>query len=775
VHGARRRGPKPGAGFLIAPGVVITCAHVAGQDFVGLRVVAAGEEVGEVRAMRRLASRGRPIADLDDYPDIAVLELDERVHACVAIDQEWPAASERFQCYGYPLEGGSVNLTPAMLSYRRLQGAEATRFLYLKDDTIMPGMSGGPVLKLSTGAVCGVMVATRSATSPDGGLAIHWVDVADELGEVLAANRAFHQRDRRWYEATTRLSARRVRFKIPQPPRFFTGRSDELQRLAAGFAESDRVVVTQAITGLGGVGKSQLAAAYVHRHLDECEIVAWVAAEDGGVADLANLAAELGLPVDGLTPTDRAERVINWLGSTDRSWLLVLDNITDAAQLTGRVPATGRGQVLVTSRNRHLGHFADVLAVDVFSRETAISYLTERGGRPKEGAGAGRLADALGGLPLALAHAAAYCADRDVSFDDYHELLEALPPASLFEESPDISYQQTVASTWQPSIAAAQQRSPLSRPLLAMIAYLAPDSIPIALVDVLVDADAGVVANKKRQDALDALQRYSLTRPGETASSLDVHRLLQRVVREDPQSAAEGPLLAAAALARVFPAAVDDPNVWPLCNDLAPHAVALSETFPETATNARDVIPTLQRLTEFLYYSGALRVAVTTGTRVLALAERMLGDEHSNTINARVNLAASYRADGRVNDAIKLEELVLTDRERLLGTEHPDMITARGNLALSYRADGRVKDAIKLEELVLTDRERLLGTEHPDMITARGNLAASYYTDGRIQKAIELQEGVLADRERLLGAEHPDTITARDGVIFLRGAIASPE
>jgi hypothetical protein len=119
------------------------------------------------------------------------------------------------------------------------------------------------------------------------------------------------------------------------------------------------------------------------------------------------------------------------------------------------------------------------------------------------------LARALGFLPLALSHAGAYCA-AGTSFDDYLELLGSLPAAELFDSHPETSYAQTVASTWQVSIQAAEREALLARPLLAMAAHLGPDAIPRALFEVLLGDASTAAARKPLLDALNALHRLSL-------------------------------------------------------------------------------------------------------------------------------------------------------------------------------------------------------------------------------------------------------------------------
>lgn len=148
-------------------------------------------------------------------------------------------------------------------------------------------------------------------------------------------------------------------------------------------------------------------------------------------------------------------------------------------QLDQCTPPSGNGRVLITSRNRDLEQIGPVLRIDVFDPDTAADYLTRRTGRHNERGPAVELAGALGGLPLALAHAGAYCA-QGTTFADYQALLDGLPPRALYDRSREAFYRQTVATTWQTSISAAEHDAPLARPVLMMAAHLAADAIPLA-------------------------------------------------------------------------------------------------------------------------------------------------------------------------------------------------------------------------------------------------------------------------------------------------------
>ena len=759
-------GPAPGAGFFVAPGKVLTCVHVIG-DSVDLVVSWERDHQSTLEApvsgrIAVLADRGRPIPALDrDYPDIAVLQIDGlQGHPCVRIDPEWPSLEDSFLVFGYPGEGGSVQRTPARLTYRGTKGTLPTAYLDLASDTVKPGMSGAAVLNLRSGAVCGVVVASKHPAHPDGALAIPWSAIDSDLANVLAANQSFNTVDKRW-EAAAAVRRERLRFRLPRVVAHFTGREDLMALLDAALSQRRVGVITQTITGLGGVGKTQLAAAYVEAHKDEFDIVAWVRADDGGIADLADLAVALALPVSGRTPPERASDTLIFLANTDRRWLLVFDNAPGPQTLTD-LPNSGHGRVLVTSRHRGgYDDFGAELAVDVFDADTARRYLLARSGRSAEATGdADAVAAALGYLPLALAHAGAYCAaGTGVPFGDYLELLEDLPSQELFDTSPEVFYQRTIAATWNISIIAAGQGAPLARPALEMMAYLAPEAIPRSFFAVLEENSA--VGRKRVADALTGLHRYSLvTMDGDQIS---VHRLLQKVIRDR----LTGPDQASAiihALTAIQRAVPDDPKLpatWPQWQELVPHIAVLASIEPVADVNAGDLVNIINRTCDFLRRSGSNLPALALATQAVPLSTAHLGSDYPHTLIARAHLALSYRAAGHTGEAVTMNEQLVSDMERVFGLNHPSTLIARGDLAASYELAGRTGEAIAISEQLVRDSERWLGSDHPDTLIARGNLAASYGSAGRTSEAIAIEERVVADRERLLGPDHPHTLTAR--------------
>jgi hypothetical protein len=203
----------------------------------------------------------------------------------------------------------------------------------------------------------------------------------------------------------------------------FTGRADLLdqlhQRLHPGQPAAVVQVQAQTLHGLGGVGKTQLAIEYAHRHAGDYDLVWWVAAEQPAAipGQLVALARRLGLPGHA----EQAETVhVLWdaLRSRDR-WLLVFDNAEHPSDLRPWWPP-GSGQVLMTSRNPTWTGLAATVSVDVLPRAEAVAFLQHRLGH--DDPALDRLAAALGDLPLALEQAAAYLEETDSSPREYLDL-----------------------------------------------------------------------------------------------------------------------------------------------------------------------------------------------------------------------------------------------------------------------------------------------------------------------------------------------------------------
>jgi hypothetical protein len=264
----------------------------------------------------------------------------------------------------------------------------------------------------------------------------------------------------------------------------FTGREAELERLGERLQKSGEVAVTQkvALHGLGGVGKTQLAVEYAWKHLGGYEAALWVKADSTETleASLAGLASVLALP-EASEQDVQTDAVLRWLKGHER-WLLIADNADtdEAARALGdRLGPNLGGHVLVTSRFGHWPTNMVHLPIDLLPPNDAIRYPQDRVAKEGQHAGdetaAGKLAEELGYLPLALEQAASFLIKTSGNFDQYREYFRNARPKLLDYHVPGAThYAASVAKTWSITL---ERLGPLSRVLLRLAAWFAPEAI----------------------------------------------------------------------------------------------------------------------------------------------------------------------------------------------------------------------------------------------------------------------------------------------------------
>ncbi|UUU44881.1 FxSxx-COOH system tetratricopeptide repeat protein [Streptomyces sp. NBC_00162] len=583
---------------------------------------------------------------------------------------------------------------------------------------------------------------------------------------------------------------------VPALASAFQPRSALRERVDAARSSGNAAVLTQVLSGGGGVGKSQLAASYAAEALgDGTDLVLWVPATEVQqvIALYAQAAVQVAAPgAVGINPEDDARAFMAWLATTPRRWLVVLDGIADPSGMDGWWPASrsDSGWVLATTRlqdARITGGGRRRVNVDVYTAAEALAYLQVRLADDDAGhlldTAAGDLAEALGYLPLALGHAAAYminedlnCAEYLVRFTDRRRQLDhVLPPTADTE-----GYGRQVAATLLLSLDAAQRTEPagLAEPALRLAALLDPAGHPHTLwttpdiCDYLTqhrtrpaetaEIPQDPVTPEQARASLRTLHQYALlnvdTRREHRA--VRIHALTARAARETTP-AADLPTLATTTGGALL-------RIWPDVDQHHPAlAAALRTNTDVLADHAGDHLwqseanRVLFRASRSLFESGLTTASTAYCQRMAFDAEHFLGPEHPDVLTARGNLAVSYSQAGRAEEAIALEEQVFTDSRRILGPEHPDTLASRANLATSYAEAGRTTASIPLLEQVLADRVRIIGPDHPSTLTTRGNLAASYREVGRIAEAITLEKQVIMDRTRILGPDHPTTLGAQ--------------
>ena len=234
------------------------------------------------------------------------------------------------------------------------------------------------------------------------------------------------------------------------------------------------------LSGLAGSGTTSAAVEYAYRHLATTRIVWQLSAEDPAVlaAEFGQLAAQLRTGRSALDPRDPVATVHAMLAAYSAEWLLVFDNAADMASVAAFLPPAGPGRVLITSQNRNWP--GQPMDVPVLAPELAAEYLVGRTDDANWQA-ARDLADELGGLPLALEQAAAYIQATGGNLAGYLALFRRRRAEMLVRGEPT-GYDKTVASTWALAFDRLQQTAPGAGGLLRLLAFCAPEAIPLRLL-----------------------------------------------------------------------------------------------------------------------------------------------------------------------------------------------------------------------------------------------------------------------------------------------------
>jgi tetratricopeptide (TPR) repeat protein len=541
----------------------------------------------------------------------------------------------------------------------------------------------------------------------------------------------------------------------------FKGREEFLSRMRESLVRGGQTaIVSQALYGLGGIGKTRAAVEYAWAHRDGYSALLFVVAETPEALrrNLAALASILVPKLDTTEDAVRLQAVLDWLVANP-GWFLILDNVDTKpamAEVEGLLGGLSGGHVVVTSRLADFSGNFQPLELDVLTVDNAASFLlarteSRRRTATDDDAKAREVATELGQLALALEQAAALIAKRRLTFSQYLEQWR-LRRDEILEWFDDTmtGYPRAVAVTWQTSVA---QLSENGQRLLERLAWLAPEKVPELLIDVPIP---GAESDNLR-DALDDLAAYSLvTRDAEGPFFL-VHRLVQDVTRRS--------LLTEGIYTRVkeslgwidqaFDGDPADVQNWTLFYPLAPHA----HTIIEHAAAVSIVQPTsklMNQLGIFLQARALPHEAEPLFQKALALDEARLGPDHPNVAVDLITLAWLLRAIDKPKEAESLIRRALTIDEKHFGPNHAEVATDLFALAGCLMDFDRADEAEPMIRRALSIRESNLGPHHPGVAIGLNNLAQVLIATGQQAEVETLMQRAIAIDENVYGHDHPN-------------------
>ncbi|MES9543637.1 FxSxx-COOH system tetratricopeptide repeat protein, partial [Actinomadura sp. NPDC000600] len=572
--------------------------------------------------------------------------------------------------------------------------------------------------------------------------------------------------------ATAEYEGPQIWGEVPRRNRSFTGRADLLARLSAESGHVTLVVPDEepsravaggatALHGFGGVGKTQLAVEYAHRHRERFDLVWWIKAEQPALiaAALAALAPRLGLePVPVPSPTDSvppgglventARQVLDALNSGNpvSRWLLVYDNAVDPEATLAWTP-DGPGQVIITSQNLDWTPDVRSLGVQVFDPSESIEFLSKRmpDVGPEE---AERLAAALGHLPILLEHASGWNRATGLSVDEYLDLFNARMGELLLQGTPQ--KEARINASW---FLALSRLTPDAQQIAKLIAHFGPDPISRAILmggaDALDSPLKEILADPMRFNrAIRDLNRFSLLPVNPMDRTFEMHRVLQHWIRETvpPQESRRLTEQVHLLLAEADPKNPDNSALWPSYRHLIPH---IGPTRAARSTDPR-VRYLMRSIIRYLYESGRAPEAIGLAEECYEHWRAASGPGSLDLLAVRRHLAFALRAFGRFADASALNRTVLEEAEALPEPSDPEerlrlqdeMYRLANSHTIDLRAEGDFEGALSLSEQSVDRHLLAFGPEDPRTLRAQNNLGLDLILSSRYADAGALLEQV---------------------------------
>ncbi|KAG7289881.1 hypothetical protein NEMBOFW57_006258 [Staphylotrichum longicolle] len=579
--------------------------------------------------------------------------------------------------------------------------------------------------------------------------------------------------------------------------------TDDLERCLLPRSRSPR---TQrrifVLYGLGGIGKTQLAADFARRHKATFSSVFWLdgRSEDHLRQSLAGYASKIP---KGQIP-DRSRKlvstsnddvnvvvadVLDWLARLDNvDWLLVVDNVdqdSDQGSETGaydirRYLPGDHGSVLITTRTARLAQLGDsrrLRKVDegldkaIFQRWYERELVMDEAGS--------ELLGLLDGLPLALAQAASYLRETELDAATYVRLYKQQWDELMRLEgeagSPLVEYEQrSVGTTWTISFEAIRARNGNAANLLRLWAFLDNKDLWHGLLQEAEDGGdrwpewlCEIASSEiKFLDAARLLLRYSMIEAQESVRGSYmmhpvVHRWTSHVQNEHEKQEI---FRQSVVLVGMLVPNSTMKDYWILQRRLLPHAEKISWWMGQLYGGGwrledASVISAVLDLGNLCKDQGRLGEAEAMCQQALQGRERALGPDDTLTLDTVNNLANVYSAQDRLEKAEAMYQWALRGYEKALSPDHPSTLDTVNNLGVLYARQGRLEEAEAMFQRSLKGSEEALGPDYTATLDTLHNLGSLNAAQGRLGEAEAMYQRALQGKENALGLDYPSTLS----------------
>ncbi len=531
------------------------------------------------------------------------------------------------------------------------------------------------------------------------------------------------------------------------------------------------------------------------------------------------VADRLRLPGRDDATVNVLQLVCNWLRSEAcERWFMILDNADDESvfytqrehghgvasgsshskpTLASFLPQSQNGSILITSRHKDValkltGRDKDIIRIQHMDQNQGLALLRNKLSHPLDEP-VSELLDALDYMPLAITQAAAHINKhwprttissytRELRISDKKR--EKLLSQAAMDLRRDEEASNSILATWYMSFENLREESPSAANLLSFMSFFNPQGIP----DFLLKGYSSSELNTKDEsddedvfeDDLNILRSYSFVTTDLNGHVFQMHRLVKFATRTWLRSFGgenRWRRKFLATLYRVFPSYTEFEN-WSQCRVLLPHVEPLVDEEPIDTEEAKFWAQILYNAASYMWHQGMHTKAEEMIQGSISARTRILGAEHSDTLDSVSVLPIILQTKGKYEEAEQITRRVLESAEKVRGEEHSDTLYVVHNLGLALCYQGKYEEAELMYRRVLEGFEKALGKEHPHSLTSASNLAQVLRCQGKYDEAEQMHRRVLERTEKVRGKEHPDTTSRAVGlanVLWDRGKYEEAE
>ncbi|KAF3922296.1 hypothetical protein ABW20_dc0107567 [Dactylellina cionopaga] len=553
-----------------------------------------------------------------------------------------------------------------------------------------------------------------------------------------------------------------------------------------------------AITGTGGMGKTQTALEYAYRHNRDFTAVFWVSAasedtirtsfidimqcivkEQARITwpecppDYEAIASKLGIPglIDSKGTVSADLEVVDnicsalsrWLQmSGNTKWLLIFDNVDDLEtfDIQKYLPNQGGGAILITSRRPEFSYYAEQASLDGLDSESAVALLMKLAHLKDTGvlkSEATTLVEKLGFMPLAINHAGCYIHETKLPLEEYLSYYErAFVTVQSRKPKSGWSYRNdTTATTWEISFSRIKEQDEEAALLLLVCSYLNPEEV---FEDMWEDVLCDRYEIKNKVLLLASYSLVRITRFGVFSVHPVIHSWARvRSGQSEPFKAMEYAVI--------------------ILGKASQQGKVLRNSNEWEAREERRVGFHLDYIHRYLNP---------------LLFESILQEKQESKIQSTFgyvqNIALVFENQGRYDEAMQWYERALTGYEAALGKDHPSTLATVNAIAIILDNQGKYEEAMQWYERALTGCETALGKDHQStldtvhnialvfynqgkydeaMRCTVNNIALVFYNQGKYEESMRWYERALAGKETALGKDHPSTLATVHGIAIV--------